>query len=207
MDEIQRGETGGESSVRQRIVAGARKHFFTHGIRGVTMDDLAEELGMSKKTLYANFAGKTALVEAVILDKFRDVDADLERIASAYDTDFAGTMRELLAAMQRHMDEIRPPFVRDVRRESAEVFELVQGRRHEVIERHFGKLFDEGRRAGIIREDIPPRLAIEILLGVTQAVMNPPKLAELGLSPKSGFSMIISVIFDGILTEVGRAGL
>jgi AcrR family transcriptional regulator len=36
-----------ESSAAQRIVSAARRHFFSHGLRGVTMDDLAEELGMS----------------------------------------------------------------------------------------------------------------------------------------------------------------
>ncbi|PYK63066.1 MAG: hypothetical protein DME50_18215, partial [Verrucomicrobia bacterium] len=39
---------------RQRIVEAARAHFFSHGFRSVTMDDLAEELGISKKTLYAH---------------------------------------------------------------------------------------------------------------------------------------------------------
>src|ERR1041384_4810709 len=43
---------------RQRIVAAARAHFFSHGFRSVTMDDLAAELGISKKTLYAHFPGK-----------------------------------------------------------------------------------------------------------------------------------------------------
>ena len=58
-----------ESLTRQRIVGAARRHFFAHGFRTVTMDDIAEELGMSKKTLYAHFPSKTALVEAVLLDK------------------------------------------------------------------------------------------------------------------------------------------
>ena len=70
----------GENAARQRIVAGARRHFFAHGFRGVTMDDLAEELGMSKKTLYAHFPSKTALLEAVIGDKLQRVEADLDRV-------------------------------------------------------------------------------------------------------------------------------
>src|SRR5687767_13934717 len=44
----------------QRLVTVARSHFFAHGIRSVTMDDLADELGMSKKTLYAWFPSKSA---------------------------------------------------------------------------------------------------------------------------------------------------
>jgi AcrR family transcriptional regulator len=36
---------------RQRIVSAARAHFFIHGFRRVTTDDLADQLGISKKTL------------------------------------------------------------------------------------------------------------------------------------------------------------
>src|SRR5215813_6363527 len=66
-----------ENSASQRIVATARRHFFAHGFRSVTMDDLADELGMSKKTLYACFPNKAALLEAVVLAKFRGIENEL----------------------------------------------------------------------------------------------------------------------------------
>ena len=189
----------------QRIVTAARRHFFAHGFRSVTMDDLAEELGMSKKTLYSSFAGKTDLLRAVLLDKFRSIETDLERIASASSTDVLDSLHQLLACVQRHAEEIQPPFVRDIRREAPEMFQLVQSRRREVIQRYFGKILDEGRRAGIFRKDISTRLMIEILLGATEAIMNPPKMAELGLTPKSGFLTILAVMLEGVLTEKGRS--
>lgn len=71
-----------EAAGRRRIVTEARRHFLAHGFRGVTMDDLAAELGMSKKTLYAHFSSKDSLLEAVIEDKLRAVDLDLGRVAS-----------------------------------------------------------------------------------------------------------------------------
>jgi AcrR family transcriptional regulator len=168
------------------------------------MDDLAEELGMSKKTLYTSFPSKTALLRAVLLDKFRSIDTDFEQITSKYSTDVASALHRLLACVQRHAEEIQPPFVRDLGREAPELFKLVEGRRREVIQRHFGKLFDEGRRAGIIRKDIAPKVMIEILLGATQAVMNPAKMAELGLTPKTGFLSIITVVLEGAITEAAR---
>src|SRR6478735_7119099 len=100
---------------RQRIVDAARAHFFSHGFRSVTMDDLAEELGISKKTLYAHFPGKIELLEAVLADKFAGVEAKLNEIARAHPHDFSTALHELLANMQRELDEIKPPFVRDMR--------------------------------------------------------------------------------------------
>src|SRR5882724_5584250 len=103
---------------RQRIVDAARAHFFSHGFRSVTMDDLAEELGISKKTLYAHFPGKIELLEAVLADKFASVDAKLNGIIHAHPHDFSAALHELLANMQRELDEIKPPFVRDMRQKA-----------------------------------------------------------------------------------------
>jgi hypothetical protein len=74
-----------------------------------------------------------------------------------------------------------------------------------VIQRYFGRLFDDGRKAGIIRKDIPTPLITEILLGATEAIMNPPKMAELGLTPKAGFMAIITVVLEGVITDKGRS--
>jgi AcrR family transcriptional regulator len=193
-----------EKPASQRMITAARRHFFAHGFRGVTMDDLAEELGMSKKTLYASFASKDALLRAVLLDKFRSVEMDLDGIMAECSSDVLAALHRLLACMQWHTEEIQPPFVRDIRREAPETFNLVEQRRREVIERYFGRLFQEGRRAGIIRKDLPARLMIEILLGTVQAIMNPSKMAELGLTPKTGFLTIITIVLEGVLTEKGR---
>jgi AcrR family transcriptional regulator len=193
-----------ENTTAQRIIKAARDHFFAHGFRGVTMDDLATELGMSKKTLYALFTSKETLVRAVLMDKFRSVESDLERITADGSAEFLVAFQRLLACVQNHAGEIQPPFVRDIRREAPEMFQLVQNHRRALIQRYFGKLFDQGRRAGIIRKDIPARLMIEILLGATEAIMNPAKMAELKLTPKAGFTSIITVIIEGILTEQGR---
>jgi AcrR family transcriptional regulator len=195
-----------ESAAAQRIVSAARQHFLAHGYRSVTMDDLAEELGMSKKTLYAFFPSKTDLLRAVLLDKFRSVESDLDRIISKCSSNFLMALRELLACLQLHTGEIQPSFVRDIRRESPEIFELVERRRRDVIQRYFGKIFEQGRKAGIFRKDVPTQLMIEILLGATEAIMNPPKLAELGLTPKDGYLTIITVVLQGVLTEEGRSG-
>jgi AcrR family transcriptional regulator len=194
-----------ETAAAQRIVTAARRHFFTHGFRSVTMDDLADELGMSKKTLYVFFPSKSALLRAVLLDKFQSVEADLGRITSESPTDALGSLQRLLACMQWHTQEIQPPFVRDIRRETPEMFKLVENRRRELIQRHFGKFFSAGRRAGIIRKDIPTKVIIEILLGATEAIMNPQKMSELGLTPQTGYAAIISTILEGVITGHGRS--
>jgi len=191
-------------SNRQQIVDAARAHFFSHGFRSVTMDDLAAELGISKKTLYAHFPGKFDLLEAVLADKFAGVEATLKEVTRSHPHDFPATLRELLAGTQRELDEIKPPFVRDMRQKAPQVFKVVERRRTTLIQRHFGKLFIEGQRAGMVRKDVPAKLMIEILLAMVQSIMNPPKMEELGMMPKEGFAGILKIVLEGALTSKGR---
>jgi len=188
----------------QRIVEAARAHFFSHGFRSVTMDDLAEELAISKKTLYAHFPSKIALLEAVLADKFAGVEAKLEEIKRAYPHDFPAALHELLASTQRELDEIKPPFVRDMRQKAPQVFKIVERRRAELIQHFFGKLFAEGQRTGMVRRDLPAELMIEILLAAVQAIVNPAKVEELGLTPKTGFASVLKVVLEGVITRKGR---
>jgi AcrR family transcriptional regulator len=196
-----------ESSGRLRIVAAARYHFFAYGFRSVTMDDLARELGMSKKTLYTHFPNKSALVEAVLMNKIHDIEKELQLITSDSGSDFPVVLHQILARIQSHLEEIQPPFLRDLQRETPEVFRLVETRRKDIIHQYFGKLMDEGRRAGLLRPDVPTKLIVEMFLGIVQAIMNPEKLSELGLSPKEGFAAIITVVLEGVITVPGRATL
>jgi len=194
----------GANDVRARIVAGARRHFLAHGFRATTMDDVAHELGMSKKTLYAHFPNKVALVHATLLAKLGELGGELEQITAAH-LPFLPALERMLAVLQWHAEEIRPPFVRDMRRAAPDLFQQVETRRSALIQRHFGRLFAEGRREGKVRKDVPARLAIAVLLAATQGVMNPVRVAELGTTPKAALSAILTVVLEGVLTTTGRA--
>jgi len=190
-----------------RIVSAARRYFFAHGFRNVTMDDLAADLGMSKKTLYAAFPSKDALVEAVLKDKFHSVESDLQRLASDGSRDALVNLQRLLSCLQHHTAEIQPPFVRDVRRAAPDMFRLIEQRRRGLIRRYFGKVLAGARRRGIIRKDIRVDVMIEILLGATEALVNPEKLALLRLTPQQGYMDVITVVLTGLVTETGRGQL
>ncbi len=189
---------------RQQIVEAARGHFFSHGFRSVTMDDLAAELGISKKTLYTHFPGKIELLEAVLADKFAGVETKLNEVMRAHPHDFSTALHELLVNTQLELDEIKPPFVRDMRQKAPQVFKVIERRRAALIERFFGKLFVEGQRTGMVRKDVPVKLIIEILLTIVQAIMNPVKMGELGMMPKDGFAGILKIVLEGALTRKGR---
>jgi len=57
--------------VQERIKQKADELFRRYGIRSVTMDEIAAQLGMSKKTIYQYYADKDQLVDAVALEEIK----------------------------------------------------------------------------------------------------------------------------------------
>lgn len=54
--------------------------FLTHGFKSVTMDDIASEMGISKKTIYQHFSNKNELVEAVTTYLFETISCGIDTI-------------------------------------------------------------------------------------------------------------------------------
>ena len=55
--------------IQERIRQKADELFRRYGIRSVTMDEIATQLGMSKKTIYQYYTDKDQLVDAVAMDE------------------------------------------------------------------------------------------------------------------------------------------
>jgi AcrR family transcriptional regulator len=59
--------------MKEKIIFKSAELFLNLGFKSVTMDDIANELGISKKTIYVHFENKTKLVEAVTFSVFETI--------------------------------------------------------------------------------------------------------------------------------------
>ncbi len=62
------GQLQSPGDTRQRILDAARRLFSIDGYLGVSMNDIARQLGITKATLYHHFKGKAAIYSAVLDD-------------------------------------------------------------------------------------------------------------------------------------------
>ncbi len=70
--------------VREKILMAASEMFLTYGFKSVTMDDIAEKLGISKKTIYAHFSTKTKLVQATGSHLLFNISKGIEEIRAKH---------------------------------------------------------------------------------------------------------------------------
>ena len=69
--------------MKENIILKSTELFLTLGFKSVTMDDIANEMGISKKTIYKHFTNKTKLVEAVTFNLFDSICSGIDGICEA----------------------------------------------------------------------------------------------------------------------------
>ncbi|WP_461788266.1 TetR/AcrR family transcriptional regulator [Pedobacter sp.] len=65
--------------IKDYIIDGADKLFCQYGFKSVTMDDIAKNLGVSKKTIYQNFKDKNELINILIRDRIVNQDLQMNK--------------------------------------------------------------------------------------------------------------------------------
>ena len=187
-----------------RILRQAREHFFAHGYCACTMDDLAAELGMSKKTLYVHFPGKEAIMRAVIEQLGREVRADADALLANRQLGFAEKLRGFAEGMVQRLALLNPRTLRDLQRFAPELHELTVEMRQRNIPYIFGRFIEEGQLSGKVRSDVSPVFAVEFFLQAMQGLIQSATLDRLGLAPRDVLPRAIDLFFGGLLTPAGR---
>ena len=77
-----------------------------------------------------------------------------------------------------------PVFLEDIRRYAPDCFRVVEEFRGRAIPRYFGRLLEEGIRAGHVRQQVNRELLIRMLVLSIQGIIRPETVEELHLRPR-----------------------
>lgn len=194
-------------AVRERIRQVAHDHYLAHGFSRTTMDELAGELGMSKKTLYQHFRGKRELLDAVLDLRLTTIRQELDVASAAPDAGFAERVQLTLSALQRRLAEVKPPFMQDLRRHAPDAYRRIERFRQQYVGQVFGRLLQQGRGEGLVRSDLDDRIVIEAVLTLVQSTVTPDTALRLGISLADAFGTVLKLVLEGVLTAQGRGRL
>jgi len=198
------GSAPAADTVPVRILQQARAHFFAHGYSRFKMDDLATELGMSKKTLYVHFAGKNEILAAVIDDLGREVRAEADLLLRNRQLNLAEKLRGFVESMAERLAAVTPAMFRDLQRHAPALYARLAAVREKNIPYVFGRFVEQGQIEGVVRDDLPPGFAIEFYLQAMQGILQPATLDRLRLAPREVIRCAVDLFFGGLLTPVGR---
>ncbi|MBI3579173.1 MAG: TetR/AcrR family transcriptional regulator [Ignavibacteriales bacterium] len=190
--------------IKNRILQQAREHFFKFGFSKVTMSEIAAELGMSKKTLYAYFPSKEDLLMASLRQLQEETSAVTEGIIADMTMDFGEKMNKLMSVLNAHHSKLDTWFLADLQKNLPSGWSFCNDFQRDRMRKNTRDLVRQGVEQGIFRSDVNETVLVTMYMIIMQGMMTPEMLKQLPLSATQLYDEIMKVLFGGALTNEGR---
>jgi AcrR family transcriptional regulator len=152
---------------RQRIIEEAAHMFRIYGIRGVTMDMLANQIGISKRTIYEVFRDKDELLSGVLkwmTFKQREMmEKTLNESENVIEAIF-----NIMNIMMKHFQNMSPAFLMDMKRLHQDVMKKLDDIDALPYIRNNEMIIERGIKEGVFRKDIDVRIINKCMLEVAK---------------------------------------
>jgi AcrR family transcriptional regulator len=181
--------------IRIRIVQTAAELFNTKGYRNVTLSELAERLGMSKKTLYLYFDGKEQIAGAVLENTMTAIAGKITELTQR-EGDPLGSLRDTFEGIKHELIKLSPLFLEDVQKYIPELWQRIEAFRAGQLSFIEG-LLQQAHQAGLIRE-INPRLVAALMSESIQTFLRPDFAAKHGVTTFDVVETLLVMLIDGI---------
>lgn len=193
-----------DADERERILEAAARRFMELGISKVTLDEIASDLGMSKKTMYKYFPSKEDLLTHIIRDRINRNGKRFNDIMGS-GKPFGDKLQEIFAFAGREFSTASRQFILDLRRIAPDLWEEAEEYRRKTIVTNVRKMIEQAKEEGMIRKDLDVDLFVLVFLSAVQDIITPKTLSEQPFSTLQAFQGILEIIFEGALTDDARA--
>ena len=188
--------------IKERIIAKAREQFFRYGVKSVTMDDIARELGISKKTIYQHFEDKDAIVYQLMIGELTQDKCEWDDLDKSTDN-VIEKMVKSMDIMKQTFAEINPSTFFDIKKYHPKTWILFQEHKQNFILGSIRNELLQGIKQGFFMTDIKVEILSRMRLEQIEMGFDPE------LFPPNKFSVIdveltmLDHYIRGILTPKG----
>ncbi len=190
--------------VTERIIVESGLLFSKYGIRSMTMDALAEEMGISKRTIYERFKDKDTLLLEVVRyfkqERTKEAHKIIEESGNAIEAMF-----RIMKVTITQIEQMNPLFFHDFKKYHTRVFKQFfdpgEIRDYSVTL----NLLETGVKQKVFRSDIHIDIVNRTLHELFDLFGHDSSLINAGYRHKQMFDHIIIPYYRGISTEKGMA--
>lgn len=132
-----------------------------YGVRSVTMDDIAKQLGISKKTIYQYFTDKDEVVELAtlrILEREKRLIDDVQKRSE----DSIHHLYLLTKYIRQHTEDFNPSILFDIQKYHHGAWEIYQNFKDSIFLKTIESSIRKGIDEGYFREDINPKILAKL---------------------------------------------
>ncbi|MFW5793157.1 MAG: TetR/AcrR family transcriptional regulator [Bacteroidota bacterium] len=194
--------------ISRRILNSAENLFFRYGFSKSTADEIAQEAGISKRTLYKYFGSKVIILEKLINYKLNYIHEQMQLILNS-DYDFPEKLKQVMGIVADTLTYVSRDFLEDIRKSVPEVWMKIFDYRKELVEKYYTRILIEGKNAGHFKKDLNTGVAVLLMISAMDLIINPPPKGylppdlekQVPLDSSVLFDEMLSLIYDGILTN------
>jgi AcrR family transcriptional regulator len=188
--------------MRDKILFKASEMFLNLGFKSVTMDDIANEMGVSKKTIYTHFVNKTDLVEKVTLALFDFISQGIDMICSL-DHNPIQEIYDIKKFVMKHLKDEKSSPQYQLQKYYPKLYATLKKKQLEVMNSCVEDNLNRGIKDGLYRESINVEFVSRIYFNGINGIK------DLELFPLQKFSLntlmeyFLEYHLRGICTEKG----
>lgn len=188
---------------KERVLAFATELFLKYGVRNVTMDDLAQQLGISKKTIYSRYKNKREIVMAVANEFFRLEKERSETIATQSENAIDELIR-IVSWSLSVLKRISPNLIFEIRKYYPEAWQVFDSFHRGYVFNKIRQNLEQGIAEGLYREG----LHIEIIASLRILQIEATLHSDFFPASKFDQALVQVEIFElfmrGLVSDKGR---
>lgn len=186
----------------EQILDAIQDKFFKSGFYNTTMDELASELRMSKKTIYKFFPSKNDLVDAVAVRFTQQMKGKILPILES-DKNAIEKLDGLIILLSSTVGRIGDRMFSELKNHFPSVWEKVDAFRTGMMYGNITRVIDQGKREGLFI-DYPTPIIMNIMINAIRSTVNPEFIINNNFSMVVAAQTTFKIIVGGILTDKGR---
>lgn len=147
--------------MKEKIRDAASQLFLERGFKSITMDDIANEIGMSKKTIYSEYSNKTSLVEDCVMNKFCDLSDGIDLII-AMEKNAIEELYEIKKYVMSHLNDEKSSPQFQLMKYYPKIHKNLKLMQFEKMHKCILLNVDRGLEQGLFRNNINPEFVARI---------------------------------------------
>ncbi|MBN8583499.1 MAG: TetR/AcrR family transcriptional regulator [Ignavibacteria bacterium] len=191
-----------EVTEKEKILYFTHAKFITEGFYKTTMDEIARDLQMSKKTIYKHFDSKEELLENVCGMRMKLMEEFLDEVVES-DEDAITKFLKIIHKQKSMSMNCSPVWFRDLEVHAPHLSREFAKVRQEKVTKIMSKLLEQGKKEKVV-EHVPVDIIITALNGAIEAVTHADFVLNSKYSFHEAMRITAEIFFNGFLTELGK---
>jgi AcrR family transcriptional regulator len=187
---------------QDKIVELSEEKFFRDGFYKTTMDEVAAELKMSKKTIYKFFPSKEDLVMAIAKHFMEGMKGKILPALNS-DKNAIEKLAELNGILAKTSEKITSKRMDEIRNHFPALWTEIDNFRTKMMFGNITKVIDQGKTEGLFI-DYPTPIIMNMLVSSVRTIVTPDFILNNNFSIGEAALYAFKIIIGGIVTEKGR---